>query len=103
MTPLEAVLVPVAIAVPLLWLMRIELDKLADPRYLRRQGVVIVAESALESWSEPIGRYMGCEVWGTVTFMGTAYRFDRVTHPDCREAIGPGELYLEPGLIYVTR
>ena len=103
MTPLEAVLVPVALALPMLWLMRSELDRLSDPRYLSRHGVVIVAESALESRSEPIGRYMGRDVWGTVTFMGTAYRFDRVTQPERREAIGPGELYLEPGLIYVNR
>ena len=103
MTPLEAVLVPVAIALPLLWLMRIELDKLADPQYLRGHGVVIVAETALESCSDPIGRYMGRDVWGTVTFMGTVYRFDHVTRRDRRDAIGPGELYLEPGLVYVTR
>jgi hypothetical protein len=45
MTPLEAVLVPIALAVPPLWLMRLER----------------------------------------------------------REAIGPGQLYLEPGLVYVTR
>lgn len=103
MTPLEAVLVPIALAVPLLWLMHLELDRLANPDYLRRHGVVIVAECALESRSDPVGRYMGGIVWGTVTFRGIVYRFDHVIRPERREAIGPGQLYLEPGLVYVTR
>ena len=102
MTPLEAVLVPLAIALPLLWMVRFEMDRLADPDYLRRHGVVIVAERALESRSNPVGSYMGATVWGTVTFKGMVYRFDHVTRPEQREAIGPGELYLEPGLVYVT-
>ena len=102
MTPLEAVLVPIALAAPLLWLMRLELDRLADPDYLRRHGIVIVAERALESRADPVGIYMGCTVWGTVTFRGIVYRFDHVTQPEQREAIGPGRLYLEPGLVYVT-
>jgi hypothetical protein len=103
MTPLEAVLVPIALAMPLLWLMRRELDRMVDPAYLRRHGVVIVDERALESRAQPIGQYMGRTVWGTVTFKGMIYRFDYVTQPERREAIGPGRLYLEPGLVYVTR
>jgi hypothetical protein len=102
MTPLEAVLVPIALALPLVWLMRIELNRLVDPDYLRRHGIVIVAESALESRSDPVGRYMGTIVWRSVTFKGMVYRFDRVIRAERREAIGPGELYLEPGLVYVT-
>ena len=102
MTPLEAVLVPVALALPLLWLIRLELDRLSRPEYLRRHGVVIVAEDALESRSQPIGRYMGGIVWGTVTFKGMVYRFDHVTPRERCESIGPGQLYLEPGLVYVT-
>ena len=101
MTPLEALLVPLALAVPLLWLVRSELDRLADPGYLRRHGIVIVAERALDSRANPVGIYMGCTVWGTVTFRGIVYRFDHVTQPRRRETIGPGRLYLEPGLVYV--
>ena len=103
MTPLEAVLVPVALALPILWLMRLELERLADPDYLRRHGIVIVSESALESRSDPVGRYMGAIVWGTVTFKGIVYRFDHVIRPERRETIGRGQLYLEPGLVYVIR
>jgi hypothetical protein len=103
MSPLEAILVPIAIALPLLWLVRIEFDRLASPEYLRRHGVVIVSDKALDNRSESVGRYMGQVVWGSVTFRGIVYRFDRVTQPDRRDAIGPGELYLEPGLVYVTR
>ena len=102
MTPLEAILVPIVLALPLLWLMRIELNRLADPGYLRRHGIVIVAESALESRSDPVGRYMGTIVWGTVIFKGMVYRFDHVIRSERRDAIGPGQLYVEPGLVYVT-
>ena len=102
MTPLEALLVPIALALPMIWLMRFELDRLRDPDYLRRHGVIIVAESVLESHSDPIGRYMGRKIWGTVTFMGIVYRFDHIAQPRQREATRPGELFLEPGLVYVT-
>ena len=101
MTPLEAVLVPVALALPFLWMVRLELDRLADPGYLRRHGIVIVAERALDGCADPVGTYMGSTVWGTVTFRGIVYRFDYVTQPHQRETIGPGRLYLEPGLVYV--
>lgn len=102
MTPLEAVLVPLALALPVLWLMQLELDRLTNPDYLRRHGIVIVAESALERRSDPVGRYMGSIVWGTVVFRGMVYRFDHVIRRERREEIGPGQLYLEPGLVYVT-
>ena len=101
MTPLEAVVVPVALALPFLWMVRLELDRMTDPDYLRRHGIVIVAQRALEGRADPVGIYMGCPIWGTVTFRGTVYRFDHVTPPDRCEAIGPGQLYLEPGLVYV--
>ena len=101
MTPLEAILVPVALAAPILWLMHLEMDRLASPDYLRRHGVVIVKESALENFAQPIGHYMSKTVWGTVTFKGIVYRFDHVTRPERRETIGPGQLYLDPGLVYI--
>jgi hypothetical protein len=102
MTPLEAVALVGALVIPLHWLVWRELDRLADPQYLRDHGVVIVRETALQACSDPVGSYRGRTIWGTVTFMGMPYRFDHITQPRDRERIGPGQLYLEPGLVYVA-
>ena len=89
-------------ALPLHWLVEHELAKLADPRYLRKQGIVVTGLQALEAHAPAIGTYMGREIWASVTFMGMVYRFDHIVPAARREAIGPQELYLEPGLVYVT-
>ena len=102
MSALEAFVVIALIAWPWIWLVRRELGKLRDPRYLRRHGVVIVSENALQWHSAPIGEYMGRPIWGAVRFMGMEYRFDRVVDRRRRERIGPRELFLDPGLVYVT-
>jgi hypothetical protein len=102
MGPVEAALLCAALATLFLWAVRAELDKLDDPAYLRQHGIVIVAESALDSRAGPIGQYRGRQIWATVTFKGMVYRFDHVTQPHLRERIGRGQLYLEPGLVYVT-
>jgi hypothetical protein len=99
---LEAVLLILIMALPFHWLVLREFDRLTDPAYLRRQGVVIVVEDALQARSEPIGRYMGQPIWATVTFMGMQYRFDHVIDRRKRDSIAPRELFLEPGLVYVT-
>jgi hypothetical protein len=52
--------------------------------------------------SEPIGRYEDHEIWGSVTFMGMRYRFDHIAGASERERISARELYLPPGLVYVT-
>ena len=102
MAPLEAALLIVLFALPLHWLVGRELRRLDDPRYLRAHGVVIVSESALDGHSEPIGQFMGRPVWGTVTFKGMRYRFDRVLDRRRRNSIAARELFLEPGLVYLT-
>ena len=102
MSPLEALVVFLLIALPVWWLLRREAAKLSDPRYLRQHGVVVVSEKVLQAHSEPIGEYMGHPIWGSVRFMGMDYRFDHVQDARARERLAPGELYLEPGLVYVT-
>ena len=102
MSALEAFVLMLLIAWPWLWLVRHELGKLRDPRYLRRHGVVIVSEKALQGHSDPIGEYMGHPIWGTVRFMGMEYRFDHVLDRRARERLAPRELFLDPGLVYVT-
>jgi hypothetical protein len=102
MNALEAAVLIAVLALPFHWLVQRELARLQDPRYLREHGVVIVSERALDHHSAPIGRYRGREIWGSVTFKGMLYRFDHVAQERERERISARELYLSPGLVYVT-
>ena len=102
MSALDALVVILLIALPWCWLVRRELDKLTDPAYLRMHGVVVVSETVLQAHSDPIGQYLGHPIWGSVQFMGMEYRFDHVQDARKRERLAPGELFLEPGLVYVT-
>jgi hypothetical protein len=102
MSPLEAAVLVSFIALPWLWLVQREAAKLRDPVYLRAHGVVIVKESVLEARSEPIGEYMGHPIWASVRFMGMEYRFHHVQDRRARERLAPGELFIEPGLVYVN-
>jgi hypothetical protein len=103
---IEAALVFAFLALPLHWLVLRELAKDSDPQYLREHGVVIVSETALQGHSAPIGEYRGRPIWGSVRFMGMDYRFDHVVDTrisrHTRESIGPRELFLDPGLVYIT-
>jgi hypothetical protein len=102
MSPLEAGVLVALLALAIRWLVQRELDKLDDPEYLRRHGVVIVAPTALEAHSDPIGSYKGSEIWGSVTFKGMLYRFDHIARARERERLSARELYLPPGLVYRT-
>jgi hypothetical protein len=102
MSALEALVVVLVVALPCWWLVHRELAKLTDALYLRSHGVIIVSERALQARSEPIGEYMGHPIWGSVRFMGMEYRFDHVLDRTAREHLAPRELFLEPGLVYVT-
>jgi hypothetical protein len=100
--PLEAVAVAAALAYVFHRVIQSQLDRLGDPAYLCREGVVVVVEEILQAHSAPVGQYMGRSIWGSVTFMGMEYRFDHVVPASHRERLAPGELYLEPGLVYIT-
>jgi len=102
MSPLEALVVFLLVALPVHFVVRREFEKLADPTYLRANGVVVVAQGALQSHSEPIGEFGGHPIWASVRFMGMEYRFDHVQDPRTRERLAPGELFLDPGLVYVV-
>ena len=106
MSALEASIIVVLAVLPWYWLVQRELAKLEDRDYLRAHGVVIVSQTALQAHSAPIGHYLGRPIWGSVTFMGMEYRFDHVVDPrasrSARERLGPRELFLDPGLVYVT-
>ena len=100
MTPLDAAALVLCLALPLHWMVVRHLTRLEDPAYLRRHGIVIERESTLEHCAAPIGAYLGRPIPGAVTFMGMEYRFAHVIAHGARERIGPGELYLAPGLVY---
>ncbi len=102
MNPLEAALLIAALALPLHGLVLWQLGRLEDPAYLRRHGIVVVRESALDGHTGSLGEYAGHAIWSTVTFMGMRYRFDRIARPQDKEKTGPGELYLDPGLVYIA-
>ena len=99
---LEALAVFLCLAPPLRWIVLRELDRLDEAAYLREHGVIIVSERALQAHSAPVGEYGGRPIWGSVRFKGMHYRFDRVIDRRLRERVGPRELFLEPGLVYIT-
>ena len=103
MSPLEAALVVAAVAALVNYVVVRKLNQISDPRYLRNEGVVIVADSALEERASPIGHYRGAPIWASVTFKGMRYRFDHIIDGKHRERIAPGELFLEPGLVYALK
>src|SRR5687767_6629346 len=97
---LDAAVLTLILALPLLWLVQREVANLSDPRYLREHGVVILSEGALQAHSEPIGEFRGHPIWASVRFMGMEYRFDRVAERSARHRLSPRELFLDPGLVY---
>ena len=97
----DAALLFALLFLPLNWLVLRHFDQLVDPSYLRGCGIVICSESVIEARTTPIGEYLGRPLWGGVTFKGMQYRFDRVAEPAQRERLAAGELFLEPGLVYV--
>ena len=99
---LEALVAFLCLALPVRWIVLRELERLDDAAYLREHGVVIVSERALQEHSASIGEYRGHPIWGSVRFKGMNYRFDRVIEERLRERIGPRELFLDPGLVYIT-
>lgn len=101
-SPIEAGLLIVVFALPWFWFLHRQIAKLADPRHLRKRGVVIVLDRVLEARAAPIGEYMGQPIWASVTFKGMRYRFDHVLDRSRRERLAPGELFLEPGIVYVV-
>lgn len=98
------VVVIVAILVPLYYFRRAESRRLADPRYIVQASGAAVGREALtiREDAELIGYYDGTEIRGSVEYLGRAYRFERVAPPSYKEKLRPGELYVEPGLLYVA-
>jgi hypothetical protein len=102
MSPLDAAALFLLLYLPFHWLVRRHFRQLAEPAYLRRQGVIVESDAVLEARSAPIGEFMGQPIWGSLQFMGMQYRFDHILDRRQRERIAAGELFLDPGLVYVV-
>lgn len=93
----------VAILVPLYYVTRLEQTRLSDPRYVRSAGVAVEREALrIAEGAELIGYLDGCEIRARVEYLGMRYRFECVVPPAYRRRLRPGELYVEPGLLYVA-
>ena len=101
MSPLEASLLVIVMALPFHFLLQWQLGRLSDPHYLRTCGIVVCKPEIIE-FGTVVGTFAGTPVHDGVIFMGMHYRFDRIVPRGERERIGAGELYLEPGVVYVT-
>jgi hypothetical protein len=97
-----AILLVVILLAPLHFLVLHEFDRLDSAEYLRKFGVIILRIEALDSCAEVIGTYEGQPIYRAVTFKGMVYDFERIAKPGHKRRIGHDELYLEPGLLYIT-
>lgn len=100
MNPLEAAALVGALMVPLYMLMQHAMRDL--PRHARRTGVYMESARELELSDEVLGSYQDRPIHARVGFLGMIYRFDRVAPRAYRRRVAERELYLEPGLVYVT-
>ena len=103
MNALEAAALVLLLLLPLHLLVQRELRRLGDPRHIRESGVAIENSAAVERRGDIVGSYSGSEIYAEVVFMQMVYRFDRIAPPAYRYRVGPRELYLDPGLVYVTQ
>jgi len=65
--------------------------------------VIIKRIEALDATGEVIGCYLGAPIFGRADFKGMAYEFVGVVPAKYPTRIRENELYLDPGLLYVTR
>lgn len=50
-----------------------------------------------------IGTWNGTTIYGTVTYMGMLYEYDRLAPPRYDRVLQQNELFLDPGLVYVSQ
>ncbi len=87
---------------PIFLLLRRHLALLQDPSNLLRHGVVVRRFDALTGVAEIIGRYRGSDIYRYVTFKGMRYEFERVVPLPRLFRVGPRELFIEPGIVYLA-
>ena len=100
---LKLVFYMLCIVTPLHMLMARECRRWVRAHEHRRHGVVVSRFDALDGASEVIGSYRGAEIHRTVTFQGTQYEFSGVSPSAAESKLRQDQLYLAPGLLYVSR
>lgn len=79
-----------------------QLERWESPEYFRRHGVIIRHVEALDRTGEVVGRYLDAPIYASLGFQGMVYEFAGVVPERYQQRIDENELYLEPGLLYVT-
>ena len=102
MAALSCIVIVLAAALPLHWGVMIQLEHRESPEYFRRYGVIIKRLEALDMTGEVIGSYVGAPIYGSVGFKGMVYEFAGVVPAQYQGRINENQLFLEPGLLYVT-
>lgn len=67
----------------------------------RECGLVVDGLDALEAVADAIGRYMEMDIYELIRFRGVSYHFASVVAPDYKGSLHAGELFVEPGLLYL--
>ncbi|NTV10598.1 MAG: hypothetical protein HGA47_07465, partial [Zoogloea sp.] len=83
------------------WFAMTEIRVQGTPEYWRRVGVVVRRPEALQERFEVIGRFQDHEIYAAVRFQNRIYKFERVAPATYKSFMRGGELFLEPGLLYV--
>jgi len=91
------------VLVPLHMLMAHEYYRWQRELSARRHGVIVHRFDALDEASEVIGLYSGVGIHRTVTFQGVQYEYFGVAPAGWQGKLRRDELYLDPGLLYVSR
>jgi hypothetical protein len=100
MNALEAAALIGALIIPFHVLLQRQLALLRE--HVRSTGIVIEDERVLEARGEVIGRWQGRDIHAFVVYMGIKYLFGRIEQAKYRRRVRERELWLEPGLVYVT-
>ena len=64
--------------------------------------MIIKRLEALDAVGEVVGRYLDAPISRSLAFKGMKYEFAGVVPPAYQRRIDENELYLEPGLLYLT-
>lgn len=102
MDALYCIAITLALVLPLRWAVMREVERWESPEHFRRSGVIIKRMDALDIQGEAIGRYLDTPIPGSLGFKGMVYEFAGVVPANYQRRIDANELYLEPGLLYVT-
>lgn len=101
MDALIAIILALALTLPLRTLVLRVIDHADSPEYYRRHGVIVRCVEALDHTGEALGQYRGVPIYRSVGFKGMRYEFEGVVPPAYKQHVRRWQLFLEPGLLYL--